>query len=179
MESLLSSFPCIDAIWAIVLWLVLPPLVFLILLYITKYSDEEDNAQYLPKPLATVVWMTYQDYAGSIALWSVLWMFFILLNQASYIHKNVDFVVGDDLGYYFRVDLPASNTMQTISAAETTTSFSAISQSQSNNNNEILYVIYSVAEGEWGNVLTENNLQAACLAEREVLLSMPCLDSKR
>lgn len=131
-------------------------------------------------------------FSGSITILNIMVTLFVTVNMAVYTAESTQLIT-TDVSYYLKVNLPAYDSINAISSAQSQNSFNTMVTTvpfrrvlhernenitinrRLDNTGPALSLVYHT--NNWGNVLTESNLVSVCKSEQKIIANMKCLDT--
>ena len=130
--------------------------------------------------------------SGLISILNIIVTLFVTINMALYTVDHTKLFT-TDVSYYLKVNLPAYDSINAISSAQSQNSFNTMVTTvptrrvlherkenitinrRLDNTGPALSLVYHT--NNWENVLTESNLISVCKSEQQIIANMKCLDT--
>jgi uncharacterized membrane protein YgcG len=186
MVNVVEAFPSVDPLAVMLLYILLPPIFALIMIWLVwkRYKWRGGFGKKLISNLGVVL----NHYAPLVTIINVCLATLLFINQGAIVMNKI--AVTGDMKYYLNVNRPEFVNYATIFNAQALNSIRAIRQgvhlpsarralytasphASYGKPTDIMNFVYHL--GDFGDILSENNLVNVCRTERNLIQNLPCL----
>jgi len=186
MANVISSFPSINPLAVMLLFILIPPIIILVVIWMI-WKNYHWRGTFLNKFVSNLG-VVLNHHAPLVTCVNLSLGILLFLNQGAYVLNNYD--TTSDIKYYLRVDRPEFVNYNVIFNAQALNSITAIrlqanigfgrrlaaDDDGSSNPTNLLNFIYHLSD--WTDITGEQQLINICKTEQNIFKNLPCLENQ-